>query len=108
VGPRAGLNVTEKRKISCPYWESNPDSLVIQPRSLVCIPTGSFPGVKRQGHEGDHSPPSSTEVRMVELYLHSPIHIHCMNFCNVRLPASDSIELYYKESIMSIHFSESN
>jgi hypothetical protein len=24
-------DVMEKRKISCPYWELNPDSLVIQP-----------------------------------------------------------------------------
>jgi hypothetical protein len=31
VGPRAGLDVVEKRNISCPYRESNPDLLVIQP-----------------------------------------------------------------------------
>jgi hypothetical protein len=30
-------------------------------------------GVKRAGHEADHSPPSSAEVKeCVELYLHSP------------------------------------
>jgi hypothetical protein len=30
-------------------------------------------GVKRQGSEADHSPPSSAEVKeCVELYLHSP------------------------------------
>jgi len=34
-------------------------------------------GVKRPGHEADHSPPSSTEVKeWVELYLHSPIRLH--------------------------------
>jgi hypothetical protein len=31
VGPRAGLDVMEKRKISCPYQELNPDLMVIQP-----------------------------------------------------------------------------
>jgi hypothetical protein len=30
VGPRAGLDVMEKRKISHPYRESNPDSSVVQ------------------------------------------------------------------------------
>jgi hypothetical protein len=34
-------------------------------------------GVKQPGHEADHSPPSSAEVKeCVELYLHSPIRIH--------------------------------
>jgi hypothetical protein len=34
-------------------------------------------GVKRQGSEADHSPPSSAEVKeCVELYLHSPILLH--------------------------------
>jgi hypothetical protein len=31
-------------------------------------------GVKRQGREADHSPPSRS--RMVELCLHSPIRLH--------------------------------
>jgi hypothetical protein len=31
VGPRAGLDVMEKRKIPCPCLELNPDSSVIQP-----------------------------------------------------------------------------
>ena len=35
--------------------------------------TGSFPGVKRPGRDGDHPPPSSAEVKeRVELYLYSP------------------------------------
>jgi hypothetical protein len=34
-------------------------------------------GVKRPRCEADHSPPSSAEVKKcVELYLHSPIHLH--------------------------------
>jgi len=35
--------------------------------------TGSFPGVKRQGHGVDQPPPSSAEVEgRVELYIYSP------------------------------------
>jgi hypothetical protein len=34
-------------------------------------------GVKRPVREADHSPPSSVEVKeYVNLYLHSPIHLH--------------------------------
>jgi hypothetical protein len=33
--------------------------------------------VKQPAHEADHSSPSSAEVKeCVELYLHSPIHLH--------------------------------
>jgi hypothetical protein len=40
--------------------------------------TGVFSlGVKRSGHEADHSPSSSAEIKeWVELYLHSPM---CLN-----------------------------
>jgi hypothetical protein len=38
---------------------------------------GSFPGVKRQRREADHSPPACAEVKKtVDLYLHFPIHLH--------------------------------
>jgi len=36
-------------------------------------------GVKQLEHEADHSPPSSNKVKeCMELYLHSPIHLHGM------------------------------
>jgi hypothetical protein len=39
--------------------------------------TANKQGVMRPGHEADHSPPSSAEVKeWVELYLHSPISLH--------------------------------
>jgi hypothetical protein len=38
VRPRAGLDTMEKRKLSCPYQESNPDSTVVQP--VDCRYTG--------------------------------------------------------------------
>jgi hypothetical protein len=36
MGPRDGLDVMEKRKISCPYQESNPDSPVVQLHAYLC------------------------------------------------------------------------
>jgi len=39
-------------------------------------------GVKRPGHEADHSPPFSAEVKeCVELYLHSPKSFHGAVLC---------------------------
>jgi hypothetical protein len=44
---------------------------------------GTFFGVKRPGHEADHSPPSSAEVKeCVELYLHS--HYAFMAWCLIK------------------------
>jgi hypothetical protein len=38
---------------------------------------GFFPrGVKRQGREADHSPQSIAKIKMVELYIYSPIRLH--------------------------------
>jgi hypothetical protein len=43
------------------------------------VPGALSLGVKQLGHEADHSPPSSAEVKeRVELYLHSPISLHGM------------------------------
>jgi hypothetical protein len=39
---------------------------------------GFSPGVKREGHEADHSPPASAEVKKVDLYIHSSIRLHCI------------------------------
>jgi hypothetical protein len=40
------------------------------------VPSALSLGVKRPGREADHSPPSSAEVKGVELYLHSPIRLY--------------------------------
>jgi hypothetical protein len=34
----------------------------------------SFPGVKRQGREPDHSPPTSTEVKKMWIYTSTPLY----------------------------------
>jgi hypothetical protein len=45
--------------------------------SIQWIPGALSLGVKRPGREADHSPPSTAEVKeWVELYLHSPVHLH--------------------------------
>jgi hypothetical protein len=47
------------------------------PASYPMGTRGSFPGVKQPGREANHSPPPSAKVKeYVELYLHSPIHLH--------------------------------
>jgi hypothetical protein len=41
------------------------------------VPGALLPRVKRLGHEADHSPPSSAEVKQnVDLYIHCPIRLH--------------------------------
>jgi hypothetical protein len=53
-------------------------------------PGALSPVEKWQEHEIDHSPPSSTEVRNVELYLHSPICLHGISFmCDQELHSAD-------------------
>jgi hypothetical protein len=36
---------------------------------------GSFPGVKRQGHEADHSPPTSAEVKKMWIYTSTALYV---------------------------------
>jgi hypothetical protein len=47
VGPRVGLNVMEKRKISCPYREWNPDSSAVHPVAYS-LQWPSYPGSRRR------------------------------------------------------------
>jgi hypothetical protein len=37
-------------------------------------------GVKRQGREAVHSPPTIAEVKEIRIYIHSPIRIHSVVF----------------------------
>jgi hypothetical protein len=48
----------------------------VHPTSYKMGSGGSFPGVKRQGREADHSPSTSAEVKKMDLYIHSPIRLH--------------------------------
>jgi hypothetical protein len=61
---------------------------------------GSFPGVKRPGHEADHSPPSSTEVKeCVKLYLHFP-NTPFMAWCLVKQRDNFTFALPYHSSYL--------
>jgi hypothetical protein len=40
----------------------------VHPTSYELGTEGSFPGVKRQGREADHSPPTSAEVKKMWIY----------------------------------------
>jgi hypothetical protein len=43
-----------------------------QPSSYPIRTEGSFPGVKRQGRETDHLPPTSAEVKRTLVYISTP------------------------------------
>jgi len=61
---------------------------VAHPASCPMGTGGSYLGVKRPGHEADHSPPSSAEVINAWSYLSTPQYVimvwcvvnHCDNF----------------------------
>jgi hypothetical protein len=36
---------------------------------------GAFPGIKRQGREADHSPPTIAEVKKMWIYTSTPLYV---------------------------------
>jgi hypothetical protein len=54
------------------------------PSSYPTETRGPFRGVKAAGRGGDHSSPSSAEVKRVELYPHSPKYA-LMAWCSVKV-----------------------
>jgi hypothetical protein len=56
---------------------SRPALLPTQP-PIQWIPGSLSPGVKRPGREDGQSPPASANVKNVDLYIHSPIRLHCI------------------------------
>jgi hypothetical protein len=47
----------------------------VHPTSYKMGTVGSFPGVKRQGREADHSPPTNAEVKKMWIYTSTPPYI---------------------------------
>jgi hypothetical protein len=47
----------------------------VHPTSYEMGTGGSFPGVKRQRREADHSPPSSAEVKKMWIYTSTPPYV---------------------------------
>jgi hypothetical protein len=47
----------------------------VHPTSYKMGTGGSFPGVKQQGREADHSPPTSAEVKKMWLYTSTPLYV---------------------------------
>jgi hypothetical protein len=47
----------------------------LYPTSYKMGTWGSFPGVKRQGREADHSPPTSAEVKKMWTYTSTPTYV---------------------------------
>jgi hypothetical protein len=41
-------------------------------RPIQCVPEALSPGIKQQGRHGDHSPPTSTEVKYTWIYISTP------------------------------------
>jgi hypothetical protein len=48
------------------------------PASYTMATGGCFTRKKQQGREADYLPPYSAKVKNMELYPHSPIHLHGM------------------------------
>jgi hypothetical protein len=47
----------------------------VHPTSYKMGTGGSFPGIKRQGRETDHSPPTSAEVKKMWIYTSTPPYL---------------------------------
>jgi hypothetical protein len=47
----------------------------VHPTSYKMGTEGSFPGVKRQGREADHSPPTTAEVKKMWIYISTPPYV---------------------------------
>jgi hypothetical protein len=47
----------------------------VHPVSYKMGTGSSFPGVKRQGREADHSPPTSAEVKKMWIYTSTPPYV---------------------------------
>jgi hypothetical protein len=50
-------------------------SMGLHPTSFKMGTGASFPGVKRQGPEADHSPPTNAEVKQMWIYTSAPPYI---------------------------------
>jgi hypothetical protein len=48
----------------------------VHPTSYKMGTGGSFSGVKRQGREADHSPPTSAEVKKMWIYTSTPPYVY--------------------------------
>jgi hypothetical protein len=46
----------------------------VHPTFYLIGTRGSFPGVKRQGHEADHSLPTSAEIKKMWIYTSTPLY----------------------------------
>jgi hypothetical protein len=63
-----------------PYSESKTlkitnTSAGVYPTSYKMDTGSSFPGVKRQGREADHSPLNSAEVKKMWIYTSTPLYV---------------------------------
>jgi hypothetical protein len=56
----------------------------VHPASYLTGTSGSFPGGKAAGHEADHSPPSSAEVKNAWSYTSTPQYVF-MAWCQGQL-----------------------
>jgi hypothetical protein len=63
-----------------PDWLWGPPSQDIQ-----CVPGALFLGVKRLGHEADHSPPSNAKVKNAWSYITIPSKYAFMAWCSVKV-----------------------
>jgi hypothetical protein len=78
------------------YWIVVPNRIPKSRPAMVPTqpPIQWVPGVRREGYEGDHSPPSSADVKgCVELYFHSPPPPHASSWRSAWLSTGTTLPL---------------
>jgi hypothetical protein len=58
---------------------------------IQCVPRALSPGVKREGREADHSPPTSTDVKKMWIYTSTPQYAF-IALSTATLPLQSGIE----------------
>jgi hypothetical protein len=89
------LFVSQQGRIFLFATASKPALGPTQPHNIQWLP-GFFFGGKAAGHETNHSPPSSAEIKNAWSYTYTAPYV-CMAWCLIKHPAEDNIKMILKK-----------